>query len=59
MKKTWIILIVIVVLGFFGYSYVKGMFNEMVVKSENVDAQWSQVENVYQRRADLIPAKRR
>jgi len=55
MKKTWIILIVIVVLGFFGYSYVKGMFNEMVVKSENVDAQWSQVENVYQRRADLIP----
>jgi len=55
MKKTWIILIVIVVALFFGYSYVKGMYNNMVVKSENVDAQWSQVENVYQRRADLIP----
>jgi LemA protein len=55
MKKTWIILIVIVVAIFFGYSYVKGMYNNMVVKSENVDAQWSQVENVYQRRADLIP----
>jgi len=55
MKKTWIIIIVIVVAIFMGYSYVKGMYNTMVVKSENVDAQWSQVENVYQRRADLIP----
>ncbi len=27
----------------------------MVSGSESVDAQWSQVENVYQRRADLIP----
>ena len=55
MKKTWIIIIVFVAAIFFGYSYVKGMYNDMVVKSENVDAQWSQVENVYQRRADLIP----
>ena len=55
MKKTWIIIIIVVAALFFGYSYVKGMYNTMVVKSENVDAQWSQVENVYQRRADLIP----
>lgn len=27
----------------------------MVEKRENVTSQWSQVENVYQRRADLIP----
>ncbi len=27
----------------------------MVTGSEKVDAQWAQVENVYQRRADLIP----
>ncbi len=27
----------------------------MVEKSESVDGQWAQVENVYQRRADLIP----
>lgn len=27
----------------------------MVDKSETVDASWAQVENVYQRRADLIP----
>lgn len=30
-------------------------YNDMVSKQENVDAQWAQVENVYQRRADLIP----
>lgn len=55
MKKSWIILIVIVVIGFLAYSSVKGSYNSMVVASEAVDAQWAQVENVYQRRADLIP----
>ncbi|MBZ4676256.1 MAG: LemA family protein [Anaerophaga sp.] len=30
-------------------------YNRMVELEENIDAQWSQVENVYQRRADLIP----
>ena len=30
-------------------------YNQMVELEENIDAQWSQVENVYQRRADLIP----
>ncbi len=30
-------------------------YNNMVELGENVDAKWSQVENVYQRRADLIP----
>ncbi|MCU4156767.1 LemA family protein [Carboxylicivirga sp. A043] len=30
-------------------------YNNMVDKSEMVDASWAQVENVYQRRADLIP----
>jgi LemA protein len=30
-------------------------YNKMVSLSESVDAQWAQVENVYQRRADLIP----
>jgi len=55
MKKSWIVIIILVVLVFFGYSYVKGKYNSMVVASETVDAQWAQVENVYQRRADLIP----
>jgi LemA protein len=30
-------------------------YNKMVEQSEAVTAQWAQVENVYQRRADLIP----
>lgn len=30
-------------------------YNKMVEMQEGVDAQWAQVENVYQRRADLIP----
>ena len=30
-------------------------YNAMVSKQEGVDGAWSQVENVYQRRADLIP----
>jgi LemA protein len=32
-----------------------GQYNSLVELSQAVDAQWSQVENVYQRRADLIP----
>lgn len=55
MKKSWIIIIVVVVLALFSYNYFKGMYNNMVVTSESVTTQWSQVENVYQRRADLIP----
>lgn len=30
-------------------------YNSMVEKQESVEAAWTQVENVYQRRADLIP----
>jgi len=55
MKKSWIIIAVVVLLGFILYSSIKGSYNEMVTQSEAVDAQWAQVENVYQRRADLIP----
>ena len=32
-----------------------GVNNTMVKKSNAMDAQWAQVQNVYQRRADLIP----
>ena len=34
---------------------VGGTYNRLVGLEEAVDAAWSQVENVYQRRADLIP----
>ncbi|MDP8210648.1 MAG: LemA family protein [Candidatus Stygibacter australis] len=55
MKKSLIILIVIVVIILGVYSWVKGNYNRMVVMDENVKEKWSQVENVYQRRMDLIP----
>lgn len=55
MKKIWIVLAVIVVILLIGYSSVKNSYNSMVTMEEGVTAQWSQVENVYQRRADLIP----
>ena len=55
MKKSWIILIVVALLLVIGYSSVKNSYNSMVTLEEGVTAQWSQVENVYQRRADLIP----
>ena len=55
MKKTWIILAVIAVLLLLAYSSVKSSYNNMVTMQEGVTAQWSQVENVYQRRSDLIP----
>jgi LemA protein len=32
-----------------------GAYNSLVNRSQAVDAQWAQVQNVYQRRADLIP----
>lgn len=34
---------------------VGGIYNNLVSLQEGVDAAWSQVENVYQRRADLVP----
>lgn len=35
--------------------FVGGTYNALVSMSQAVDAQWGQVQNVYQRRADLIP----
>lgn len=55
MKKSWIVIIVIAVIAIFIYSSIKGTYNKMVTMDEAVVGQWAQVENVYQRRADLIP----
>ena len=51
-KLFWIVAIV-VALGLFGWC--KNTYNGMVSADEGVQSAWSQVENVYQRRADLIP----
>jgi LemA protein len=55
MKKSFIIIGVIVVVVIILYSWGSGMYNGMVTKQEAVSSQWAQVENVYQRRSDLIP----
>ncbi len=56
MKKGLIITLVIIgLIVFIGFSYVRGVYNGMVEKEQAVIASWSQVENVYQRRMDLIP----
>ena len=55
MKKGIIVLIVIAVLAIILYASGKGAYNKMVTQREEVGAQWSNVENQYQRRADLIP----
>jgi LemA protein len=36
-------------------AFVGGSYNSLVKSSQRVDGQWAQVQNVYQRRADLIP----
>ena len=55
MKKGLIALIVVGVVLLGGFIWIKNAYNNMVVSDENVQAAWAQVENVYQRRADLIP----
>ena len=55
MKKSWIVIIVVVLVVLVFYGWIKNTYNSFVTKSQAVNAQWSQVENVYQRRADLIP----
>lgn len=55
MKKGLIAIIVVAVVLLGGFVWVKNAYNSMVTADENVQTAWSQVENVYQRRADLIP----
>ena len=50
-KGLWIVLAVLAVVIVWGVS----TYNGFVTRSEKVDNAWSQVENQYQRRLDLIP----
>ena len=53
-KKTIVwIAVAVVLLG--SFVWVKNTYNNLVTSDENTQSAWSQVENVYQRRADLIP----
>ena len=55
MKKLLIVLGVLGLLAVVAVLYVVGIYNGLVSGQQSVDAQWAQVQNVYQRRADLIP----
>ncbi len=55
MKKGWIALLVIVIVGLFIYTKSVGVYNQFVQSEENINGQWAEVETQYQRRADLIP----
>jgi LemA protein len=48
------LLAVVVLLAVLGFSCVGG-YNKLVGLGQAVDSQWAQVENAYQRRADLVP----
>ena len=50
-KRGFIIVIIIGLILFWGWS----IYNGLVKKQEAMASAWSQVENVYQRRADLVP----
>ena len=55
MKTFLIVLGVLVAIVVLGILYLGGAYNGLVNRSQAVDAQWAQVQNVYQRRADLVP----
>lgn len=54
-KGLWITLGIVALIVLVGYVSLKGSYNTMVNKDEGVKTAWSQVENQYQRRLDLIP----
>lgn len=55
MKKSYIAGIVIALLLVFLFFGGCSSYNGMVSAQQSVDKQWGNVENAYQRRADLIP----
>ena len=52
-KRIALLIVLIIVIGF--VLWVIGTFNNFVTLDQNIKSKWSQVENVYQRQADLIP----
>ena len=49
---TWIVVLGVVAIAII---WGVGRYNAIITAEENVDTAWAQVENQYQRRADLIP----
>jgi LemA protein len=55
LSKGWIVLIVVVGVILMLVAWATGINNNLVTKEEGVNTAWANVENVYQRRLDLIP----
>lgn len=55
MSKGAIVAVIIVVIILVLVMWVIGARNSMITKQTDVENSWAQVENQYQRRADLIP----
>ena len=55
MKRGWIILIVVIVVLLWLYSAGKNYYNDIIVTEEQMISQDAQVQNVYERRVDLVP----
>ena len=54
--KKWLVPVLIIGAILLGiYLLFVGKYNNAVVKQENAETAWSQVESAYQRRSDLIP----
>jgi LemA protein len=55
MKTGLIVLGVIILIVIGGIGWAIGINNQLVTQEQAVGEKWAQVQNVYQRRADLIP----
>lgn len=55
MKKGLLVVVVLAVVAVALLMGGCGSYNTLVTKKQSVDKHWADVENVYQRRADLIP----
>ena len=55
MKKGCILLIILGVIALALFGWVKSSYNGLVKQQENVEKSWANVDNQYQRRADLVP----
>ncbi len=55
MKKSYIIIGILVVLALFAFFNGKSTYNSMMTLDQDVEQSWAQVQVQYQRRLDLIP----
>jgi len=55
MKKSWIIIGILVLIGIILLLTLPATYNRLVQAEETVNNSWANVQGAYQRRADLIP----